>query len=104
MYRDFTANLPIKVILGRSFLWRVRSIKGLKSIKSPGIRVNTDRRLRKMDLISTMAMSRPMANSMKPSAAKPLMVVREEALISGMDLLSAKIQASLAPIFSRSSE
>lgn len=39
--------------------WRVLSIALEKSISSPGIRVNTDSILNRMDLISTMPMSKP---------------------------------------------
>ena len=101
--RVFTANLPIGVMFGSSFLWRVRSISGLNSIRSPGIRVNTDNRLNRMALTRTSAMSRPILNSMKPSAARPDTVVRDEALISGMALLRAVMQASRAVRVSRSS-
>ena len=79
-------------------------MRGQNSTSRPGIRVNTDRRLRRIALISTMAMSIPMANSMKPRAARPLTVVREEALISGMALLRAAMAASRAPRASCSSE
>ena len=64
--------------------------------------MNTDNKLKNTDFISTMAISKPTLNSMNPSAASPLMVVREEALISGIALLSAVIAASLADLVSNS--
>ena len=94
MKRVFTSNFPTAVILGRISLCLVLSIRLLKSISRPGIRVNTDSRLSRMALISTMAMSRPMPKCMKASAPKPEMVVRELEDISGMALLNASMQAS----------
>ena len=66
----------------------------LNSIKRPGIRVNTVRRLRRIALISTTAMSRPMPKCIKARAPRPEMVVRLLEQISGMDLLRASTQAS----------
>ena len=79
-------------------------MRGANSTKSPGIRVNTDRRLKRIAFISTMDMSMPILNFMKASAAKPLMVVSEEPLISGMALDRAAIAASRALFVSCSSE
>ena len=70
----------------------------------PGIRVNTDSKLRKMDFTSTMAMSAPIENFIKANAPKPPMVVSEDAPISGIALLSAAIAASMAGLVSFSSE
>ena len=78
--------------------------QGENSISKPGIRVNTETRLNRMDLISTMAMSKPMPNRMNPSAARPHTVVREEALISGIALDRASMQASRVDLYSCSSE
>ena len=65
-------------------------------MSSPGIRVNTDKRLSMIALIKTVARSRPIWKCIKARAARPDMVVREEEEISGIALLSAVMQASLA--------
>ena len=91
-------------MLGISFLCRVLSIRGLNRTSSPGIRVNTDSRLSIIALMSTMAISMPMVNFIKARAARPLTVVRDEALISGMALLRASTAASRAFLVSCSSE
>ena len=70
----------------------------------PGMRVNTDSRLKRMALISTVAMSRPMPKCMKARAPSPEMVVREEELISGMAFARAAMQASRVSLVSCSSE
>lgn len=58
-WRSFRVNPPQRSILGMKLRWRVFSITLEKSISSPGIRVNTDSMLNRMDLISTMPMSKP---------------------------------------------
>ncbi len=58
-WRSFRTNPPQRSILGMKLRWRVLSIALEKSISSPGIRVNTDSILNRMDLISTMPMSKP---------------------------------------------
>ena len=82
MYLVLIAKRPITDTSGNNFLCLVLSIRGVNSISKPGIRVNTDNRLKKIDLISTMDISKPIPNSMNPNAAKPLMVVIEEDEIS----------------------
>ena len=54
-------------------------------------------------LIKTMPMSKPIRNCINIMAAKPASVVRQLEEISGMALLSARIQASRADARSRSS-
>ena len=56
--------------------------------------MNTASILNKMALISTTARSRPIPKCIKPSAARPLMVVSEEEDISGIALERAAMQAS----------
>ena len=73
-------------------------------MSSPGMRVNTDSRLNRMALMSTVAMSRPMPKCMNARAARPEMVVSEEELISGMALDRAAMQASRVSLVSCSSE
>lgn len=102
--RPRIASFPTGVMSGSSRRWRVRSISGENSISNPGISVNTDSRLSRMALMSTTAMSRPMPNCMKPSAARPLTVVSDEALISGMAFASASMHASRTGFVSCSSE
>ena len=102
--RVATSNLPRKVILGIRFLWRFASIFLLNTISRPGIKVNTDSKLNRIALISTVAISRPMPKCMNAKAPKPEMVVREEELISGIALDNAAIQASRVSLVSCSSE
>ena len=101
--RVFTSNFPIAVILGIRFLCLVASIQRLNSTRSPGISVNTESRLNKIALISTVAISMPMPKCIKPKAARPLMVVSELEEISGMALASAAMQASRVGLVSCSS-
>ena len=79
-------------------------MRGANSTSRPGIRVNTDSKLSSTAFIKTIAMSRPTENFINPSAIRPLMVVREEAEISGIALDSAAIQASRTGRASCSSE
>ena len=65
--------------------------------------MNTVRILHRMDLMSTIPMSKPIRNCMNIMAARPASVVRQLEEISGMALLSARIQASRAGACSRSS-
>ena len=95
MNRVNTSNLPIAVIFGIRFLCFVLSINLLNSTRSPGIRVNTDRRLNIIALIRTMDKSIPILKCMNARAPRPEIVVREDAEISGIALLRAAIQASL---------
>ena len=67
------------------------------------MRVNTDKRLSIIALISTVARSIPIRKCINANDARPDMVVREEEEISGMALESAAIQASLAGSVSCSS-
>ena len=97
------ANFPKNFTLGSSFLCRVLSISGQNITSRPGIRVNTESRLQTIDFISTIAISKPKENCMKASASNPLIVVREDAKISGIALLKAATAASLAFFVSCSS-
>ena len=99
----FTSNFPTTVIGGIRFLCLVLSIRLLNSIRRPGMRVNTERRLIMIALIRTTARSRPIRKCIKASAARPDTVVREEDEISGIALLKAAMQASLAGLVSCSS-
>ncbi len=101
--RVATSIFPINVIRGRSLRCWVLSIRLLNSISSPGINVNTDKRLNRIALINTVARSSPMPKCINASAARPDMVVKEEEDISGIALASAAIQASLAGMVSCSS-
>ena len=92
--RVLMSNLPTAVILGIRFLWRVLSISLLNSTSRPGISVKTQSILNRIALIRTVARSRPMPKCMNASAARPLIVVREEEEISGIALESAAMQAS----------
>lgn len=83
--------------MGMKLRWAVFSIRRLKTISSPGIRVNTERMLKRMAFTSTMPRSRPMPNCMNIMAMRPARVVRQLEEISGMDLLKARMQASRAP-------
>ena len=100
--RLFTAKRPRMSTLGSSFLCLVFSIRGLNSTSRPGIRVKTASRLKKMDFISTRDISRPMRNCIKARAPRPLRVVREEALTSGMALARAAVAARTGSRVSRS--
>ena len=64
---------------------------------SPGISKNTARRLSKIALIRHSAISLPIPNCMNIMAISPPIVVSELEKISGIDLLSATISASLMP-------
>ena len=97
------ANFPTAVIFGTKFLCTDLSISPLKSIISPGISVNTESRLRNIALIRTIARSAPILNCIKARAISPDIVVRLLEEISGIALLSALIQASLAGRISCSS-
>ncbi len=88
--------MPTAEILGTKFLCTLLSISLLNTMISPGIRVNTDSRLSMIALISTTARSEPILNCIKASAISPEMVVKELEEISGIALLSAAMQASLA--------
>ena len=74
----------------------VLSISLLKSISRPGIRVKTDKRLKRIALISTVDKSIPILKCIKAKAARPDIVVRDEEEISGIALAKAAIQASRA--------
>ena len=58
--------------------------------------MNTDRRLSRIALISTVDKSIPIRKCINTRAPRPEMVVREEEEISGIALAKAAIQASLA--------
>ena len=79
------------------------SINGAKITNNPGIKVNTDTRLKKIDLINTNDISRPIVNCINANAANPLIVVIEDEEISTIALLKASIAASLVGSFSLSS-
>ena len=61
----------------------------------PGIKRNTDKRLRMIALIRTIPISAPIPNCMNSMATRPPIVVRELPVISGIDLDRATMQASL---------
>ena len=79
------------------------SIRPEKSIISPGIRVNTDRILNIIALMSTIARSPPILNFINARAIRPETVVRQLEDISGIALLRAVIHASRQSICSCSS-
>ena len=79
------------------------SIRPEKSIISPGIRVNTDRILNIIALMSTIARSPPILNFINARAIRPETVVRQLEDISGIALLRAVIHASRLSICSCSS-
>ena len=74
-----------------------------KSISRPGIRVKTDSMLNKIALMRTIPMSKPIWNCINIMAARPEMVVRLLAEMEGMEALTAAMQASRSPAYSRSS-
>ena len=77
------------------FLCFVFSMRGAKSMMIPGMRRNTDTRLKTMALIRTIPISGPILYCMKVMAIRPPTVVRELPDISGIALDSAVIIASL---------
>ena len=104
IYLVLFANLPTASISGNNFLWPVLSINFENSINKPGIKVNTESNEQKIALIKTIAKSKPMPKCIKPKAAKPDIVVKDEDEISGIALDKAITQASLAGNVSCSSE
>ena len=86
------------VIFGTKFLWDVLSIILLKSIRRPGISVNTHIILSIMAFIKTRPISNPILKCINIIAPKPEMVVRQLPDISGIALESAVIAASLGCI------
>ena len=79
---------------GSRLLWCVRSMYLPSSMRRHGISVKTQSRLKKIDLIRQMPMSKPILNCMNISAARPEIVVSELPEISVIELASALTTAS----------
>ena len=77
------------------FLCLVFSIRPANTMIIPGIRRNTDKRLKIIALIRTIPISLPIPNCMNSMAIRPPIVVSELPDISGIDLERAMIHASL---------
>ena len=95
IFRVAKAKRPTKGIFGTRFLCFVFIMRLANSTRSPGMRVNTDTRLMRIDLVRVVPRSAPSPYPMKRRASRPEIVVRELEEISGMEWPRATMTASL---------